>query len=645
MVSRMPGRFVLVVFLAAVTGLTCFAKPKKAPEPIPLTAQGKQYLAEYQAMLTELQTDIKKQLPAIDAAMQDAFLKAHSKEGPQFSKPKKDAKKQKPQQRRDTGIYKQFREQKASLSKAQPILQSLDGFLGSDKLDRELVKCAVLANATPRGLAVYAQQGPAYKARVDKLLADDALMKQMLIAGGAKAGRYGKAMEILEGIRAASKQPQQGILERLALGTALEMAAPELTHYTTIDPVQRYLAYETWHLDGELDPLFKDMTAWECRHIVSDYLTESDLEWLRNMVNNYRPDTVDTVYVRDKYMAINGEIPQTTPQYDEDITRLQAIVCNGGRCGPKAMLGRATTRAFGIPTWGSRVKAHTGMNYWTEHGWTTSLGVAINNSFWNKDKADPMWTTVFQLDQMARKNPTEYLKALRCGWVGDALGQEKINGMVSGTGGFWHALGMNKKRAIATDIYPDYDGKRVPWTEDTYALIKDYKRRPEKGSPLVNVTITDADRRIDVSPTGVITVPAAACVSPQGNTKKILFMNSRLGGLQIHYKRKGVHEDLVYDVEVPKAGTYELSMKVVTVNRGLTMFVTVNGQQPPIEMPLPFSVGMWEQTQPITVRLNKGVNTLAFTRFPADKRGKELPKDQKPVPGGVSIHDFTLTPK
>ena len=72
----------------------------------------------------------------------------------------------------------------------------LEPFLASDKLDAQLVKCVVLAEATPRGLAEFAQQGKEQEALVEKLLADNDLMKQMLVADGAKGGKYGQAMQI-----------------------------------------------------------------------------------------------------------------------------------------------------------------------------------------------------------------------------------------------------------------------------------------------------------------------------------------------------------------------------------------------------------------------------------------------------------------
>jgi hypothetical protein len=634
----------LVTLLAAamvLSAVSAQAAPKNQPAPVPLNPAGEKLLAEYLGMLNTLQAEVSAALPKVYPALESAFLTAHTDEGPRFGKVKEGSKK-KPEPTRDSGVYKDFERQQATMAEARPILAEIDGFLGSDAIDKSLLKCAVLANATPRGLAAYAEQGPDHKARIDALLADQDLMKQMLVAGGAKAGRYGKAMEILSAIRAASTKSRDGILGRLALATALELAAPELCGYTTIDPVKRYLSYEKWYLSKELDPHFEDMTTWECRHSINDDQPDDMLAWLRTMLRNYRPDAVATVYPRDKYMAVNGDIPQTTPEYEDDIARLQAVVCNGGRCGPKAALGRATTRAFGIPTWGARVKAHTGMTYWTPHGWTAALGVAFNGSFWDKDQPERMWSTVFRLDQMARENQDEYLKALRCGWIGDALGQEKINGMVSGTGGFWHALALNKKRAIVTDAWPDYHGDRLPWTEDAFALTKDYPKRPEESSPLVTPAIGPEDRRIDTGDNGVITIPAGACITPTASTAKILFMESDLGGIQLHYKRKGSPESFVYEVTVPTAGDYLLSAKVVTINRDQSLQLKLNDQDPVSNLPLPYTIGLWEESKPVNVPLRQGKNTLSFTRSVPAEFAKHVWTRSGPEYGGVSIRSFAL---
>ena len=141
---------------------------------------------------------------------------------------------------------------------------------GCDKLDAKLVKCAVLTEATPRGLAEFGQQGKEREALVEKLLADDALMKQMLEAGGAKFSKYGRAVEIYTAIQKVCPKAGEGVLQRLALATSLEHAVPieqsnaqdQKDAPTVVDPVKRYLHYEKAWLDvikeeSATDPVFK----------------------------------------------------------------------------------------------------------------------------------------------------------------------------------------------------------------------------------------------------------------------------------------------------------------------------------------------------------------------------------------------------
>ena len=123
-------------------------------------------------------------------------------------------------------------------------------------------------------IALYEQAG-----LVEKMLSDADLMKQMLVADGARAKRegrslgpaqYGPAMKIYTDIQKASKKAATGVLQRLALAIALEHAVPiaqanpeaQTEAPDTIDPVKRYLHYEKAYLDGELDPAFERLSEF-----------------------------------------------------------------------------------------------------------------------------------------------------------------------------------------------------------------------------------------------------------------------------------------------------------------------------------------------------------------------------------------------
>jgi hypothetical protein len=144
--------------------------------------------------------------------------------------------------------------------------------LHNDALDSLLCPCSVLLNATPKGLATFCAQGKTQEKLVDDLFNNVNLMRDMLHAGGAKSGRYGEAMQIYTSLN-TNRYTNDGILNRLALGTSLELAASinEFDTKIPIDPIERYHHYEQAHQHGELDPSFQHRSAWECR-----YITNSD---------------------------------------------------------------------------------------------------------------------------------------------------------------------------------------------------------------------------------------------------------------------------------------------------------------------------------------------------------------------------------
>ena len=178
------------------------------------------------------------------------------------------------------------------LAVAGPILDMTSSYLSSDKLDAKLVKASVIAGATPRGLAAFAEKSKANEALIHKLLNDPALMKQMQVAGGARNGNYGLTMKIYTQIQNASSEADSGILQRLALGTALIQAPYHKaygTDHTAFNPVKRFLAYQKAYKSGELDPAFPIFTTWECRFITNDPFSNAEIAWFRQMLRNYAP--------------------------------------------------------------------------------------------------------------------------------------------------------------------------------------------------------------------------------------------------------------------------------------------------------------------------------------------------------------------
>lgn len=602
---------------------------RKNGPAVPLTATGEQLLEKYTGLLDSLKAEITASLPAINQQKQTAFLNARTALA-KIKTPAEDA---------DAPARKKHEEAKTqaesnALLAARAILADTNGALGAAKLDSKLMKAAILKNATPRGLAEFGQQGAEEEGLLDKLFADEALMKQILEAGGANGGEYGEAMQVYTAILKKSERARKvgSIFQRLALGTAIHMpwlpgkekgGVYNIVYRTqsTIDQVERYLHYEKAYLAGELDPAFKDMMTWECRFITNDPYSNEDLAWTRKMMRTYRPDHITNPDYKWRYVRIvKSDVPYVSPTSDPALgTPAQQHIALGGICGRRAFYGRLATRAFGIPSRASTQTGHGAMSHWTPDGWVVCLG-----AWWSMAWCGPQGGLDFLLDSQSREHTESYQQVLRAQWIGDALGEKDVSIRQYGMGGgFWNGLAFYKKRAIVEDAQVKAlelaGGMKLGESDD---LLGD-----EKGQ---QIKISEADRKIVVGNDGVITIPAAACDRPTNSSDKVAFMKSWDGGTQIHYGRLGNRPELIrYTVEVPAAGKYALVAQVATVSPKQLAILRLN-RRTLVDMPLPYTKGMWEQSKPLTIELRKGRNTLMFTCRAPNR--------------GVTIKQLRLTP-
>ena len=508
----------------------------------------------------------------------------------------------------------------------------LNSALDSDKLDGPLAKYVVLLEATPRGLATFAQQSPDHESLITKMLTSDDLLVEMVKADGARDGKYGQAMKIYRDIWKVSEKSSQAPFRRLALAIALEHAVPIKQRSAVaktdapefVDPVKRYLHYEKALIDGELDPAFPKLSTWDYRMVVNGEEPDEILAWGRKMLRNYRPDHVTTQDYRWRYVAlVRSDVPYGSQdnKYDKpELQFFQNILMNGGICGRRAFIGRFILRAFGIPTTARPQRGHAALTHWTPEGWVVCLGAGWGSG-WTKtryrDDLDFLATT------QARMAGDAYLKVKRAQWIGDVLGEKRVFGLNGrATPDFWYGVSL----FLQKNVIKEAKAKTLAAVGTDIGEANETKEKVE----IAKVKMTAKDREVSVDSNGVITIPAAATTKPTKSTGKILFLNSVLGGKQLHYSRTGGHQTFEYQFEAPAAGKYELTARVVTPSWRQNVLLMVNGSKSPIDIPLPFTVGMWETTKPVTVELKEGKNHFVFKREGGVK--------------GITIKDFTLTP-
>ena len=94
---------------------------------------------------------------------------------------------------------------------------------------------------------------------------------------------------------------------------------------------------------------------------------------------------------------------------------------------------------------------------------------------------------------------------------------------------------------------------------------------------------------------------------------------------------QGRKSKIEYTVNAPKAGTYALTAMVCTANYNQQVIVSANGAESEIIMAMPFTVGTWQESKPVTITLKEGENKLNFSRA-------------NPPQKGLAIKSFVLKP-
>ncbi|MBM1136344.1 hypothetical protein JO972_08715 [Verrucomicrobiaceae bacterium 5K15] len=571
----------------------------------------------FKGKLEKRQADVKKLKGSVKKA-EDALKKARLKE-PELAKKSENA----------TKVYEQ-----AKLNTWQTVeALGLHRLASKSQFDDNLVKYTVLSEATPRYLAEFAQQGQAQEKLINQLLSNNKLMLQMLLADGAWWGKYGEAMEIYTAIQNISPKAKEGIYQRLALAVSLEHAVPLLQRNAKakkdapkyVDPVKRYLSYEKSYEQGELDPAFKNLSVWELRKVVDGKDPDDVFAWGRELLQNYRPSHLNIDYSAGRYAkAVDTEIFYGSDHVKDDLPELeffQNVLANGGICGRRAFFGRFLLRAYGIPTTARREPGHATLAHWTPNGWETRLG----GQWSGRASMDRYGYDMDFLANTQARNDAEGFKIVkRLQWIGDLVQETPVYGYYSKREpNLWYGLSLVVQRRVIESLKVN--------TPEFVGTPPERAMKASVSNVIGTVDIPQSEREIRVDGEGVITIPASACSKPANNTDVITFVESCLGGMQMHYSRYGGSDTFEYEFEVTKAGKYLLSAKLITPAWKQFLFVNSNGSEKTTEMALPYTVGKWGDSEPVEIELLKGTNVLTFSRAHYFQKG-------------ITIKEFKLSP-
>jgi hypothetical protein len=203
---------------------------------------------------------------------------------------------------------------------------------------------------------------------------------------------------------------------------------------------------------------------------------------------------------------------------------------------------------------------------------------------------------------------------LRAQWISRVLGEQAYNDRKGVAGGFWSGMAHYQSVAIAASAV----GLGPLGQELAEANESKEEQKVEQAQ------LAEADRKVAIGPDGAIIIPAVAHSKPSG---QFAAMKSFTGGMQLHCTGGFKAE---YAIEVPRAGRYALTARVATVQEGQKFKLVSNDAKEPVEIAVPYTIGLWQQTQPVEISLVNGKNVLHFALTDGSR--------------GVTIKELTLTP-
>ncbi|MDC0302736.1 hypothetical protein OAL23_01060 [bacterium] len=521
----------LWIMTILVLSTSVFAAGKE--EPVSLTPEGKKLEAHYLKMQADLKEAITKLEPKVDEKKKAEFTR-------QFGALENVTPITKTVMAKEVSVKygpgnPAFAEKQIEvLAAARAVMKDLETFLTGENELATMAKFALLTDATPKGLAGFSQKGEEEKALIDQLLNDDKLVVQVMTMGGASGANYGQAMRSYNAIQKASKRSHEGFFQVWALAVSLQYTGdtyvyPEVAAAESL--VKYYLNYLKAYDDGILDPAFSELggTGWNYRFVFPDSYTLEDIDWIRKVLRNYRPDHTRLEYRWRYCKIVRSDIPYTggvdRSKMPDELSNIQKFFLEGGICGPRAFVGQISGYAFGIPSRRAPSPGHGAMAHWTPDGWTTVLGP----HFYFCSHINGMPPMDFLLESQAQQDPKGFKQALMCEWLGEALAEEAPRNY-GASGGFWRLLGFYKRQAIVED-------QKIEDIGTTGEELAESNVSSEK-EEIEQIEISEKFRTVTVAGDGAITIPVGACRSPK-NGEKIRFMESIDGGMQVHYGLAG----------------------------------------------------------------------------------------------------------
>lgn len=398
------------------------------------------------------------------------------------------------------------------------------------------------------------------------------------------------ALERWQQIYHADPDSRQGLYLKLAMAVAI---APPGTGSPGAgqkvkpaeEPLSRYAHYKLAHQDGELFPSFNHLTVWELQKVVNGGASNADLAWAREMINTWRPD------LRENELVVNSTSQVWRRNSPHPYSDYKTVLSGGGKCGPRSSWSVMICQAFGIPAIGVGQPGHACVAYKTAFpqsepqpgsAWKVGYGRG-----WHVSRLDGLSGLDFLAGVEERSRTAQFSHVEQLRWFASALSSSEQSAKVM-------AVAQAIQRSVPsvnTDVTASANA------EEAEKEIAPQVRSERRAAP---------DGPIKVA-TGTTRIAAEAYTRMNG----VAVYDAHTGGKQVNFQAWVDSGRVDYTIDVASAGTYELTLRIATPN--YHQMLNVTAKDDPVTSAIPNTTGLWATTEPMTIELQQGVQTLQLS--------------------------------
>ena len=453
-----------------------------------------------------------------------------------------------------------------------------------------------IARSGAEGLGTFAKAEAKNKTFLSWLMRNTEAMDLYLMAASPAGAKKREANTYKLGTRAlntwrqifnADPDSKEGIYLRLAIATAISPSpAKSYGSGVVFKSLPRYQHFKTAHKNKELFPSFDSLSVWDLRMVVYSWASDRDLGWVRKMINTWRPD----LRKGQRVVHIVSEVWRRNSPYYPFKDGFVTVLEGGGKCGPRSWFGEMTCKAFGMPAMAMSQPGHSAIVYKSPYpqsdpqpgtAWKVVYGAG-----WHRTRGGYHLLA----ESAAREREAEFAITEHLTWLASTLTDKK---QADAALAIVHKLqseqplpGTGPNPAVGNDSKPTGIAKPP-------VKVPEPKSVPEK--PFKPIP-------------GVIHVEAETFTKMSG----VKVYDCFTGGKQVNFQKNIQSSWIDYTIDAPKAGTYGLTIRHAVGNREQILNISI-GDNKPITVKIPNTIGLWKTSPSVDVKLTKGPQTLRIS--------------------------------